>query len=172
MFPVQLPGEGAGCSGEWGEARDEAWHLMSISFKFWKLLAKKFLFVANDWHVNQQENQQDHDGNPPALRSPAEACALHEGTFIQRIASVGIGAAGGEFFILLHISGSKSAGQQTANHNAGADDDGGRRRLCYPEIDDGKHKTYWHADSACDCRPARHAGSARADGQLSRLVRE
>src|SRR3989442_7446406 len=45
-------------------------------------------------------------------------------------------AAGGEFFILLHISGSKSAGQQTANHNAGADDDGGRRRLCYPEIDD------------------------------------
>ncbi len=75
MFPVQLPGEGAGCSGEWGEARDEAWHLMSISFKFWKLLAKKFLFVANDWHVNQQENQQDHDGNPPALRSPAEACA-------------------------------------------------------------------------------------------------
>ena len=109
MLAVQVPGESAGCSHEWREPWNEARDLMGISCEVRKSLPEKSLFVQNHRHVDHDKNQQDRGRDPPVLSSPAEADGQDQRTEIQRIAGIGVRAAGGEFFILLHVAGGEGA---------------------------------------------------------------
>lgn len=116
---VEAPGEACVSSpcacGERKKQRDAAGVLVKGSSV---TCAKLGLFATHHGGVEQQKVENKQGGGEPGASGNQAAGGNQEAAEVERIASEGVGAGGGEAFVLLKMTGSPGAKQESEEGNA------------------------------------------------------
>ena len=118
MFPVEIPGECCVLFAEWREARDQTRDASHVLDELGKAFGQEPFFVTNDGEIDREKENDDDDSNPPVPGGDCEAYRNQNRSQIKRVASVGVGAAGGESLVLAHMARGRGAQSETGKNDA------------------------------------------------------
>src|SRR5208337_2704147 len=133
----------------------QAGHAARIVVIFAKLATQECFLRANDWKVNDSEQQNDRQEDPHVARGNSKSNPDDDGAEIQRIAHVSVGAVHGEHEVLLHVPRSDGTKQNSQQRNRGADQEREPCRPCSPEIECRKGEPERYADAPGNSTPRR-----------------
>ena len=147
------------------EPGEDAGDVAGVVLELAEAVTQVGFFGADDGKIDGEE-QDDHDGrDPEAARGDGESEGDDEGSEIERVARVGVGAGGGELLVLVDVSGGEGADEDAGSGEEEAGGDRGPGRMREVEVDDGEKESERHADAAGDAGPSGgRGGSGRGSG--------
>ena len=153
VLPVARGRVGTLVAAVWGEPRQHARHVAGIVVVVGECLTQVTLFAGYDRNINHGEHQEHDRDDPPTEGRDGESGGKHERAEVQRIARVGIGAAGGELLVFLHMAGCQPAQDETGKQHQGARDERSSRWSRQPDVDNRENKSQGYADATGHSRP-------------------
>ena len=91
------------------EAREQRGDTIGVGGVIGEDAAEVLLFVLNHGQVDEEEHDGEQCGEPAAASGDSEAGGDEERADVERIARIGVGAAGGELLVLGKAAGGPGA---------------------------------------------------------------
>jgi len=131
VFAVLGPGECGGVRG-WliwsGESGEKEGDGLGVGVEGGAVMAAEFdFFAAHDQGVDEGEIKKEQGGGEPGVHGDGGTEGEDAAAEVERIASAGVGAGGGEDGLLVEISGGVRANGEAEEADASADKNGAGR---------------------------------------------
>jgi hypothetical protein len=131
IFQIEGFGEAAG-GGDAGEAGEEEGNGVGIGVVGGEELAEVLFFQFHDGEVDEDEDGGEDGADPPGLRGDGEAEGGNEGTEIEGVAGMAVGATIDEALIFGEMSGGPGTEGKAGETDGDTAEEAGRGGLAKP----------------------------------------